>query len=132
MRTPILLLAGAALGIAFIFACGDGNQNHVDAAPVCDCPAAEPPLAGRIVIEPQTTSPIPAQSSASAGNACPLGATLLSGSCRIQGAGHDQITLSQSGVDVAGQTQGWDCNWYNPTTTAATGTVQVICLIPAQ
>ena len=41
------LAAGVGVGIALVLSCGDDSPGDADAA-VCDCPAAEAPLAGRV------------------------------------------------------------------------------------
>ena len=53
-RSLLLLRTGAISGIAFVLSCGDNLSVRADAAidalkapdaaPICDCPAAEPPL----------------------------------------------------------------------------------------
>lgn len=128
-RTPLLVVTGAALGIGLILACGDDSPTDADAA-VCDCPAAEPPLAGRIILSDESTSPIPALGSTSQSNECPTGATLLSGSCLLETI-DNEVTLSQSGFEVFDDTV-WVCRWNNPTSQANVGKVRVICLMPAE
>ena len=64
-KSILLLLSGATAGIAFVISCGDNwhlsadaavdatadAPKTPDAAPVCDCPAAEPPIAGRLYFD---------------------------------------------------------------------------------
>lgn len=137
MRAPLLILTGAFLGAGIVVACGDDSPADVDAqdaSPTCDCPSAEPPLAGRITIDDVfvVEVPLPANDSAGNGVTCPAGKTLLSGSCRLQTA-DPEVTLSEAGFNDA--TPGlisWDCAWNNPTPRANTGIVRVMCLSPAE
>ncbi len=49
MKTLIIALVGAAVACALILSCGNDSPGDADAHTTCDCPAAEPPLSGRIV-----------------------------------------------------------------------------------
>jgi hypothetical protein len=130
MKTPVLLLAGAALGIAIVVACGDDSPTDADAA-MCDCPAAEPPLAGRITIAPNATVALSAQSNVTWGRGCDEGEILLGGSCLLE-TQDPEITLSESGVQtLPGLPPAWRCVWNNPTARDNVGEVRVICLAPA-
>jgi len=138
MRSPLLVLSGAALGVVFVWACGDDAppvDAATDAAPVCDCPAAEPPLAGRIVFTTAAQVTIPANGTTGGGTGCPtLDATLIGGSCYVNSGNVDvlgNVTLSRSGVEDPSVGQTWDCIWHNNNSTEITATVRAICLLPA-
>ena len=73
------LLVPAALA-ALCLACSDQPAAAVDAAgPVCDCPAAEPPLTGRIVVEHKQGAPVAAERSVSSGSCASPDEVLLAG-----------------------------------------------------
>jgi hypothetical protein len=128
MRTPLVYLAaGAALGIGIVVACSDDSPSDADAA-VCECPAAEPPLSGRVVLH-TTTVPLPPQSNEGDGRVCDAGGMVLTGGCRFE-LGSQQITLTESGINVNGT--GWSCRWNNPTDTPSQAFVQVACLYPPE
>lgn len=132
-RNIVMLVVGAALGIALVLSCGHG-PSPVDAADQCNCPAAEPPLTGRIV---QVTTPsltIPAQSAQAAGPQCAAGATVIGGGCRLESLVPD-IVLSENGPIIprdGAANPGWYCQWKNPTTADVTAKAIAICLNPAQ
>jgi len=121
-KSLLLLLTGAAAGIAFVLSCGDDwhlgadaavdAPRTADAAPVCDCPATEPPLAGRFV-KISNVRTLPANGRSVEGVACPAGAQLITGSCRLDTATLFNVTLEQSGFDVLGTLGGWDCMFRN-------------------
>ena len=127
MKTLIIALTGAALACALILSCGNDSPGDADAA-TCDCPAAEPPLAGRIVRVSETVA-LAAQDSGGTNASCATGATLLGGGCDLQ-TGNDRITVSYASPDGGGA-EAWNCGWNNPTTTANTGIATAICLMPA-
>jgi hypothetical protein len=128
MRTPLVYLAaGAVLGIGIVVACSDDAPSDADAA-VCDCPAAEPPLAGRVVLH-TTSRALAPQSNEGGIRACDAGGTILTGGCRYE-LGSQQITLTESGFDDTGM--GWQCRWNNPTDTPSQAFVQVACLYPPE
>src|SRR5215203_5938734 len=89
-KSILLLLSGAISGVAFVISCGDNLHlsadaaidapKTIDAAPVCDCPAAEPPLAGRFVVFSQLLT-IAGNDTGVQGVPCPVGMQLISGSC---------------------------------------------------
>jgi hypothetical protein len=134
----VLVLAGTAAGIALVMSCGDDAPTHADAAvdghaadaPKCDCPASEPPIAGRVVIvtQPQT---IAANSRGGQGAACPVGSQLLSGSCTTETGGTVRdVILEQSGFYDANP-RDWHCFFRNNEATPVTIKVSLICLTPA-
>lgn len=138
-RSILLLMTGATSGVAFVLSCGDNlgvkaNADAAvdapkvpDAAPICDCPAAEPPLTGRFVTISKTRT--------IAGNAfgvqsavCPEGSQLISGSCTQDLINpFRNLTLLQSGFFEPLQNE-WFCWLRNNEPTEATIRVSVICL----
>jgi len=128
-RNLFLVAAGAVGGILFILSCGDDSPVDVDAAAVCDCPAAEAPItADRLeIIDSQVT--IPANGSATEAGGCELPAILLHGGCLLLGANPD-VSLQQGGPDVD-QTNIYNCFWNNAGPTPTTGIIRAVCLNPA-
>ena len=136
-RTIALCSAGAIAGIILVLACGDDSPNEADAASVCDCPEAEPPLSGRIVLEEHTGTIHPGVDYSAA--ACDqVGDTfppILSGGCRIvdsdvKASGEVQLVDSfRSGADP--ETQGWTCTFHNGTADDVEVMVTLTCLQPA-
>ena len=128
LKTLVLVLLGAAGATAFILSCSDDAPDDVDAAAACDCPDAEPPLAGRIV-RATANGPIEANSPATAQVVCPTGATLLSGTCALEENAPDiTLNFTEAGTDLPG----FVCGWNNPTNDANTMIVTAICLVPAE
>jgi hypothetical protein len=120
----IMMLAGAVL-----VSCSDDSPGNVDAA-TCDCTAAEPPLAGRIMVVDQTRI-IEANSRSSQGAECPQGALRLSGSCTTADVNPIRdITLEQAGFYSASDLRGWTCKFRNNEATPVTIKVSVVCLLP--
>jgi len=126
-KTAITLLIGAIAGAALVLACSDDAPPAADAAEVCDCPAAEPPLAGRIILSPEATVTIAANSRSGTLAGCPDGGTLIGGSCQLTSG---RATLEQSWANLNGA-PAWDCSWENNEPGEATGSVKAICLMPA-
>lgn len=136
LRTPLLLFSGAVLGAAIVVACGDDSPTDVDAADggtSCDCPAAEPPLDGRITIRNlEAPVELSASSSGTQSLRCGVGETLLTGSCRLATM-DPEVTLSEAGLDENSPDDiGWRCVWNNATPRANTGIVRVLCLSPSE
>ena len=119
-------------GVALIVACADDSPGDVDAAdaPVsCDCPAAEPPLAGRIT-RVRGDSVLPPNSGGVAVAFCPTGAAALGGACEIQILDDNVVLMSTS--FTPGDAPGYRCDWTTGgATMARTGTAEVVCLLPA-
>lgn len=129
LNSLALLAVGAVGGIALIVACSDDSPTDADAA-VCDCPAAEPPLAGRI-ISVRVTGPISAGSTGGAAAACPAGSTILGGACEVE-TSDAKILLRESRIVRSGNPQ-YVCLWNSESATVANnGTAEAICLTPAQ
>jgi hypothetical protein len=130
MRIPssvVLLLAGMLAGIVLVLSCSDDSPGNADAA-TCDCPAAEPPVAGRLVRDSNTLIINPNTNGAQ-GAACPQGGLLISGMCTNEPvtSGAD-LTLQQSGT--AGNGQGWTCWFKNNSAAPVTIRATAICLMP--
>lgn len=123
----LTLFAGIVAGVALVLSCGDDSHAHADAA--CTCPAAEPPVAGRIMVASNTFT-IAANAQSSNDVACPDGAELLSGSCTTAtlNPAHD-ITVQQSGF--YGDEKGWSCAFKNNEAAPVMVKVSARCLVPA-
>ena len=138
-KSILLLLSGATAGIAFVISCGDNLHlsadaaidapKIADAAPVCDCPAAEPPLAGRFVVFSQLRV-IAGNDTSTQGVECPAGMQLISGSCTTDFINPIRnVTLQQSGFFEM-PPAAWNCMFRNNEATPVTIRVSVICLRP--
>lgn len=122
-------VCGAVVCLTLVLACSDDSPADADAA-VCDCPAAEPPLTGRIVAV-TASNPITAGVAGFATVVCPAGATVLGGACDVM-TDDPLIQVQESGF-VRGAQQGYRCHWSAVGATVAnTGTVEATCLVPAQ
>lgn len=132
MRTIAIFLAGAFAATATTLACSDDSPPDADAAE-CDCPAGEPPLAGRLMKVRGLDSSLPADSPGGASADCPDGATLISGGCILveDGGGPPQARLMSSGADAVRPTA-WACAWRSGPGFAATVHAEALCLLPAQ
>jgi len=141
-RSILLLMTGAASGIAFVLSCGDNLSvkanadaaidalKEPDAAQPCDCPAAEPPLAGRFVVVSQTRT-IPANDFSISSAVCPAGSQLISGSCTQDLLNpYRNLTLQQSGFFEISPIE-WVCWFRNNEPFPVTIRSSVICLKPA-
>ena len=141
-RSILLLMTGVVSGIAFVFSCGDNlsvkaNADAAidalktsDAAPICDCPAAEPPLAGRLIVV-STTRTIPANFPSGTSAVCPEGSQLISGSCTQDLVNPvPNITLQQSGF-FEPPSREWSCSFHNNEPFPVTVRASVTCLKPA-
>jgi hypothetical protein len=136
-KSILLMLSGATAGIAFVISCGDNWHPGADAAdapnapdaPVCDCPAAEPPLAGRLVVV-EMFEPVDGNSQRSTNLFCPPGARLISGSCTVaEFFPNKDVILKESGfID---NPPGWRCSYGNNEPAQITYRVAALCLKPA-
>ena len=122
------MAAGAVIGAGVVIACSDDSPGRADAA-TCDCPAAEAPLANRIVSRTSTGNIAPGNTGV-ASVFCPAGATILSGGCSLAN-GDPRTVLQEAKVTHAG-TPAYACTWYSGAAAAVTGTAEVICSMPAQ
>jgi hypothetical protein len=116
MKSFLLVFVGLTLGVAMTLSCDDDSPARVDAAaPVCDCPAAEPPITVQRVIEVKNTGTLPPVTDGGGrggqGAACPIGYLALSGSCEIDDRAGQDIVL----VEFISSNDGWDCIWKNNT-----------------
>jgi hypothetical protein len=129
----VVLSLGFVVGVAFVLSCGDDHSpTPADAAVAqCDCPAAEPPLTGRIVRVTGDRS-ISAMSSFAAVAICEDGSTVLSGGCFARSSDPKYI-LNSSYPAPAGDPnpKAWVCEFYNGTAAAVTSSAYVTCLKPA-
>ena len=141
-RSILLLMTGATSGIAFVLSCGDNLGGNAtadaavdgpkapDAAPNCDCPAAEPPLTGRFVRYSNTLT-IEANNIGIQGAGCPVGSQLISGSCTQDLVNPvPNLTLRQSGFFEISPNE-WVCSFRNNEPFPVTIRVSAICLQPA-
>jgi hypothetical protein len=123
------ILAGALGGIVLVVACSDDSPARVDAATTCDCPAAEPPLAGRIMSVRGTGQLTPGTLGVAQAD-CPIGATILGGACEVTTP--DALIQVMSSRFGRGSLQVFVCVWTAADATVAnTGTAEAICLLPA-
>lgn len=121
------LLGGVVLGAFIVVACSDDSPGDADAA-TCECPAAEPPLSGRVA-RIRVTAPIDPNAEGSTGAGC-NGGTLLGGSCRLM-SGDRRIVINEAGAALGGE-QAYQCRWSSSSPLANTGIAEAICLMPAQ
>ncbi len=126
-RTLALFLAGGIVGAVTIVACGDDSPDDADAQTTCDCPAAEPPLTGRVVHR-STTEEIPPTAITGFAGGCEDGEILISGGC-TQSTGAP-VVLVENGPATSSEST-WVCRWNNADTNAAMVTATAICLQPA-
>lgn len=126
-QTITLLSVGAAFGIGTILSCGD-NAPRLDAG-TCDCPAGEPPIAGRLVVLEGIPRVIEAGGQGFAGAACTPGLQFLSGTCTNDPpTSIEDITLQQFGFDKTNF--GWLCDFKNNKTVPVSVKATVLCLKP--
>jgi hypothetical protein len=132
MRVPpsvLSLVTGMFAGVLLVLSCSDDSPGDADAA-TCDCPAAEPPLAGRIMIIDQTQT-IAANGRGGQGAACPQGTLRLTGSCTTADVNPNRdVTLEQSGFYRSNDLTGWNCDFKNNEATPVTIKVSIVCLVP--
>ena len=141
VRSFFLLMTGAASSIAFVLSCGDNLSLKAsadaavdapkapDAAPICDCPPAERPLAGRFLTI-SLTSTIAPNSLGGQGALCPGGSQLISGSCTQDRLNpYQHLTLEQSGFYEISPLE-WVCSFRNNEPFEVQVRASVICLTP--
>ena len=125
----VSLVTGMFAGVGLMLSCGDDSPGNVDAA-TCDCTAAEPAIAGRVMVVDQTQI-IAANSRGGQGAECPPGALRLSGSCTTADINPlRDVTLEQSGFYSPTDLRGWSCEFRNNEATPVTIKVSVVCLVP--
>jgi hypothetical protein len=136
MRTSsaiLILVGGFACGVGFVMSCGDQTSPaNVDAAQrQCDCPAAEPPLTGRIV-RMTSNDVVPAMTSSGVSVFCEFGTILLSGGCYAKSTDPKYVLKSSfPGPDGVANPGAWNCEFYNGTAALVTSTAYAMCLKPA-
>jgi hypothetical protein len=132
-RFVLGMTCGAALAVAGMLACSDDAPGDADAATDagrCECPAAEPPLANRIVRV--TGTPVEVLAVTAGGNtkACPVGAIALGGSCTVA----DRSSLLEMRLIEAGHpsdgSQAWSCEWFNSSNAPVMVIASVNCYLP--
>ncbi|MEZ4404426.1 MAG: hypothetical protein R3B06_30685 [Kofleriaceae bacterium] len=134
MHTKTAIFAatlGAAFATAFILSCSDDSPGNADAA-VCDCPAAEAPLAGRIMRVVSQDITIVATEQGGNSVSCPAGATVLGGGCEQVGGPFAGVHVIVAAPVVAGSSQGFQCEWQSDLATDTFGRAVAICLLPPQ
>jgi hypothetical protein len=126
------LSCGVITGLVVVVACGDDSPQSIDAAPLeCNCPAAEPPLAGRVV-RVESRGDIAAIALGGAGLRCPPDGIPLGGSCSlVQLDGIEQVRLVTAGDPVEDSPTQWACTWFNESNALVTGVASLNCLMPA-
>lgn len=148
-KTILSLICGVTSGITLVISCGDNYRLDLDAAPTidaaqvdaapapgCDCPAVEPPLAGRIVVFTSSVD-IPANRSGIWGARCltlgPQSVLLgvaLGGSCMLDSGGSNQnVTLMESGFYNTPHDD-WLCLFHNHDSVPVTVRASTVCLMP--
>jgi hypothetical protein len=132
MKSLFLLFVGLASGIALTLSCDDGSPPHVDAAPMCDCPAAEPPITKERIVEVINTATLPPVTSPTLGRggqgaACPAGAIALSGSCTSDDGLRRDVLLEAFRASQGG----WNCDWKNNTNAEVVMRAVALCLVPS-
>lgn len=135
MKTPswfVASIAGALIATTLILACG-ADDSSTDAradAGTCNCPAAEPPLAGRIVRVSDTLS-VSTGGFSSVATLCPTGGTLLGGGCKLADNVSDPM-FHFINAGTNGDGSGFACDWRNSNTFARDGIAEAFCLVPPQ
>jgi hypothetical protein len=133
MKAFLLILVGLMSGVALTLSCDDGSPTRIDAAPVCDCPQAEPPITKQRVVEVVSTTTLPPVTSPGSGRggqgaACAVvseGAIALSGSCTIDDGLRRDVVIEEFTSDPAG----WNCYWKNNTNAEVVMRATVRCLV---
>jgi hypothetical protein len=137
-----LVTLGAALAVGAILACDKNVMVTSDAAPdapapdakaACDCPPAEPPLAGRYEVVSNTRTVQPG-STGGQDVGCPTGTLLISGGCRNTISSTQKMVLLENGPGAApgAPPTDWSCSFQNNDVVAVTYRVSAICLRPPQ
>lgn len=133
LRTLSTLVVGLIAGVVLVVACGDDTTpaDAADAA-TCDCPAAEPPLAGRITAV-RSDGTVLANGAGGAVARCPAGAIALGGACEALVQDVNVVLLSSRFDRTTPSTPGYRCDWGSiGSTQDRVVTAEVTCLMPAQ
>ena len=131
--TMATFAVGAAFGVGFVLSCSDDSPRRTDAA-TCDCPASEPPLAGRFVTASSQTT-IPPSMESGAEVSCPAGSQFITGSCTTAMFNDPKVVdlvLLASGFfdDPPAIPTGWTCLYKNNGATPVNVKATAICLKP--
>jgi hypothetical protein len=112
---PVFL--GVSIGVAFVLSCDDDDSVRdagADAAKDCNCPAAEPPLKGRITyVEAET--PLTVGNTSISANCAP-GSFPIGGGCRLKMAVGQTVFLQgfpTSGTPANPESGGFLCQTGN-------------------
>jgi hypothetical protein len=123
-----LLSIGAVFGVGMVLSCSNDSPHRSDAA-ACDCPASEPPIAGRLIFVEGLPQTLQAGEQDVATAACMPGTQFVSGTCT---AGNpnvlEDIQVQQFGFNQA--TSVWFCAFKNNELTAAQVKATAVCLKP--
>lgn len=129
LRTWIVAMSTGAIASAVtVIACSDDSPGDADAA-TCDCPAAEPPLAGRIMSRTDQDA-IAVMGAAASRAVCNSGEVILGGGCRLMSA-DGRITLSEGGIVRQGGLDSFECVFISTSPVANTSIAEAVCLAPA-
>ena len=128
MRSIGFVAAGVIAGGILVVSCSDDSPGDADAA-MCDCPAAEPPLTGRIR-QVTKEGQIGANDIGFLSVTCELGAQVLGGGCGGQSTAAPDIVIRQS-IPNDGNVPGWVCDIRNNSLAPETVRATVFCLVPA-
>jgi hypothetical protein len=140
-KTILYLICGVTAGVTLVISCGDNYRLDVavdaaidapnpDAAPapVCDCPAVEPPLAGRFRVFTSSVVVPPHWMGGQAHICLPEG-VVFGGSCHLApGDSNRNVTLMNSGF-YSGPAY-WFCTFFNHESTPVTIHSATLCLMP--
>jgi len=132
MMKPLSLSLGLLTTICLV-ACSDPPQSTVDAPlAACTCPAAEPPLAGRLSYETKSVDVLGGTAGESTVCANP-NAILLGGGCDLDVT--DTVVLAKVHLIMSYRSapDTWRCVWDNQNSgMTLPGIITLTCLNPAQ
>lgn len=137
MKSLATMIVGFLLGISAVLACNDDWPPRVDAATACDCPAAEPPIASRIVetIRSITLPPSSENNGRNGGGfGCPDNSILLTGGCTAGIGQVPDIVIEQNSptpITPTNRGNSWNCSWRNNTNQPVEARIIVRCLMAA-
>lgn len=127
MRSRGFVIIGAITG-GLLISCSDDTPGALDAG-LCNCPAAEPPLDGRIR-QMTRSREIGANEAGLVGVACDPGAHVLGGGCGGPDGIVADIVIRES-LPNRGNVPGWYCSIRNNQSTPVTVHAMAFCLTPA-
>jgi hypothetical protein len=139
-HSAVFLLAGAFTGFLSVLSCGDNwnappprdaPADTPDASTVCECPAAESPLADRLVVVSNTRL-VESKSDYGGGVNCPDNAHVLTGSCStVDDINALDVTLWEASAGRGSSPpylEGWGCSMYNNEPAQVTFRTSALCL----